>query len=122
MPVGVVQRPRDVDRDAEAVFPIEHPGDADTLDHLGQALAFDVIHRHPAESARLAGFLQRYQVWVAERQHGPHRSDEALHVLLVLGEFRLQHLQRDGLVVFRVLGLENDAGRALGDDIFEDVA
>ncbi len=56
-----------------------------------------------------------------QRQHGLHGPDEALHVFLVLGELRLEHLEGDEFVRLRVLGAEQHAGAALGEDRFEGV-
>jgi len=92
----------------QGVSPIEPPGHADPLDYLCQALAVHEFHRRPAVAAGLAGSIERDQVRVTQRQHRLHGPHEALHLVLVFGEIRLQYLESDGAVILGVARPEDD--------------
>jgi hypothetical protein len=54
---------------------------------------------------------------VAQRQHGLHRPDEALHLVVVARELRREHLEGDDAVLLGVAGAEDEAALPLGEHL-----
>ena len=106
-----------MDGDAKGTSPIQHAGGADPLDDLGQAFALDVFHGHIAIRARLAGPVDGDQVRMAERHHGLHGPDEALHFFFVLRKLRPKHFQCHLAIALEIVGLEEHARLGLGEQV-----
>ena len=87
---------------------------AELLDQLGERVAVDVLHGEPAGVALLAGAVEGDQVGVLEVDGGRHGADEALDVLVVVGEVGVQDLDGDVLAVAGVAALVDRAGASLG--------
>ena len=108
--VGVVQRPADVDGHLEGVRQSSMPATpmrSITCVRFSPAMYSIATQQYGRRSCRRRTGVTRLgccsgsMVFMA--------ADEALHLLLVLGELRQQHLEGDGPVVLGVGGVEDHA-------------
>ena len=113
--VGELQGAGEIDADAEHSLPFEFARFLGPANDRGETVAGDVLRRHPAMVARLAGPIDLQQMRMGERHHRLHRFDERLHFLLVLPEVSPQHLQGDGRIGSAIVSVEDVARLASGE-------
>ena len=73
----------DLHRRPQHRLPFEHTPHAEPLDHVGQALPFDELHRHPAITVGDASPVQANDILVLQGQHRFDRADEPVDLALV---------------------------------------
>ncbi len=104
--VGVGQPPADVQADEEGLRGREHPA---VLQHAAQAAAGQVLG-HEVWDAVLAPVVHHHHVRVADGGDGTGFGGETTQEPLVVGEHRLEHLDRHLALETDVVG-EEDLGR-----------